>query len=317
MPVFFSNSSRSMTVALSDHALADLPPPSKRGGGNSDSSRSGSPASTWLKLRRGCSTGWRPDFTARWTTWPGTDQAQPTGGTGSRHGAGYRSADGLSTARRRRPVGVLNQPELGYVSRYALGRDYHKVLRQPVATAGRPHRRRHWSVRLSGVRRQRPGAGKSAGRKGGLGWIGKHSNLLDRQAGSWFFLGEIYVDLPLPIDQPVDRALRALHLPVWISVRPRPLSRRTGWMPAAAFPITPSNGMGRFRWSFAGVRQPDLRLRRLPDGLSVEPLRPTDGEPDFRDPAWSGRAELMELFGWDEAEFLRRTEGQRHPPDRP
>ncbi|MGB7289335.1 MAG: tRNA epoxyqueuosine(34) reductase QueG [Candidatus Macondimonas sp.] len=101
------------------------------------------------------------------------------------------------------PDHVLNQPELGYVARYALGRDYHKVLRKRLEQLARriaetvgPHGYRVFTDSA-------PVMEKALARQAGLGWIGKHTNLLDRRSGSWFFLGEILTDLPLPVDQPV------------------------------------------------------------------------------------------------------------------
>jgi epoxyqueuosine reductase len=96
---------------------------------------------------------------------------------------------------------VLGDPRLGYVSRYALGRDYHKVLRQALASladaiaARVPHRYRVFVD--SGPVLEKPLA-----RNAGLGWIGKHTNLIGSDAGSYFFLGEILTDLPLPVDEP-------------------------------------------------------------------------------------------------------------------
>ncbi|HRP87069.1 MAG TPA: tRNA epoxyqueuosine(34) reductase QueG, partial [Gammaproteobacteria bacterium] len=98
------------------------------------------------------------------------------------------------------PEQVLADPRLGYVSRYALGRDYHKVLRQRlqrlaerIGDAAGPFGYRVFTDSA-------PVLEKALARDAGLGWIGKHTNLLARDAGSWFFLGEIYTDLPLPTD---------------------------------------------------------------------------------------------------------------------
>jgi epoxyqueuosine reductase len=95
---------------------------------------------------------------------------------------------------------VLSEPLSGYVSRYALGRDYHKVLRQAlralaatIASLAGPH---GYRVFVDSA----PVLEKALARNAGLGWIGKHTNLIAREAGSWFFLGEIYTDLPLPAD---------------------------------------------------------------------------------------------------------------------
>jgi len=95
---------------------------------------------------------------------------------------------------------VLADARLGYISRYALGRDYHKVLRQSLERLAQqiaariPHAYRVFVD--SGPVLEKPLA-----RNAGLGWIGKHTNLIARDAGSYFFLGEILTDLPLPVDE--------------------------------------------------------------------------------------------------------------------
>ncbi|MEM7708660.1 MAG: tRNA epoxyqueuosine(34) reductase QueG [Pseudomonadota bacterium] len=97
---------------------------------------------------------------------------------------------------------VMADNELACVSRYALGRDYHKVIRR---------RLQKLADKISGVVGpfgyrafvdSAPVLEKALAEKAGLGWIGKHSNLLNENAGSWFFLGELYTNLPLPIDEP-------------------------------------------------------------------------------------------------------------------
>ncbi|HEY2273958.1 MAG TPA: tRNA epoxyqueuosine(34) reductase QueG [Steroidobacteraceae bacterium] len=96
---------------------------------------------------------------------------------------------------------VLADPELGYISRYALGRDYHKVLRRSLARLATDLAR---SIGPFGYRvcvDSAPVLEKAHARNAGLGWIGKHTNLIARDAGSWFFLGEILTDLPLPVDE--------------------------------------------------------------------------------------------------------------------
>ena len=100
------------------------------------------------------------------------------------------------------PGEVLGRPEIGYVSRYALGRDYHKVMRMRlqrladrIEDAVGPFRYRCYSDSA-------PVLEKPLARNAGLGWIGKHTNLINRSAGSWFFLAEMYTDLELPADAP-------------------------------------------------------------------------------------------------------------------
>ncbi len=97
---------------------------------------------------------------------------------------------------------VLAQPGLAYVSRYALGRDYHKILRQALK---RLAQELHGLIGPFGYRvcvDSAPVLEKAHARDAGLGWIGKHTNLIARDAGSYFFLGEILTDLPLPLDEP-------------------------------------------------------------------------------------------------------------------
>lgn len=100
------------------------------------------------------------------------------------------------------PVELLDHPNRAYVSRYALGRDYHKLMRRRlqqladrITTASGPFGYRAFVD--SGPVLEKPLA-----RNAGLGWIGKHTNLINKDAGSWFFLGELLTDLPLPVDEP-------------------------------------------------------------------------------------------------------------------
>ena len=106
------------------------------------------------------------------------------------------------------PLRVLQDSERAYVSRYALGRDYHKVVRRRLsqlasrinAQFSRPDGTQGSALRA--FTDSAPVLEKALGAKAGLGWIGKHTNLLDSKTGSWFFLGELYVDLALPTDTP-------------------------------------------------------------------------------------------------------------------
>jgi len=97
---------------------------------------------------------------------------------------------------------VLGEPETGYVSRYALGRDYHKVMRKALARLAENLGREIGTFGYRVCVDSAPVLEKALARNAGLGWIGKHTNLLARDAGSYFFLGEILTDLPLPLDTP-------------------------------------------------------------------------------------------------------------------
>ena len=97
---------------------------------------------------------------------------------------------------------LLDHPDKAYLSRYALGRDYHKVLRGRLRDLARrieAHMGAHgYRVFVDSA----PVLEKPLAEKSGLGWIGKHTNLINRRAGSWFFLGELYTNLALPADPP-------------------------------------------------------------------------------------------------------------------
>ena len=99
---------------------------------------------------------------------------------------------------------VLNENKKAFISPYALGRDYHKVMRRRLKELSRKIEN-HTSSRGRVFVDSAPVLEKALAQKAGLGWIGKNTLLLNRQEGSYFFLGEIYTDLELPIDEPYDR----------------------------------------------------------------------------------------------------------------
>jgi epoxyqueuosine reductase len=98
---------------------------------------------------------------------------------------------------------VLADGERAYVSRYALGRDYHKILRNALQDFADRIESRIGRFGYRVFVDSGPVLEKAIARNAGLGWIGKHTNLIARDAGSWFFLGELYTDLPLAADPPV------------------------------------------------------------------------------------------------------------------
>ena len=99
---------------------------------------------------------------------------------------------------------ALADSAAGYISRYALGRDYHKVLRKALARLAEGFAERIGPFGYRVCVDSAPVLEKALAREAGLGWIGKHTNLIARDAGSWFFLGEILTDLPLPADEPAS-----------------------------------------------------------------------------------------------------------------
>jgi len=96
---------------------------------------------------------------------------------------------------------LLDHPSKGYVSRYALGRDYHKVMRSRLRALAKRIEEKIGPLGHRVFVDSAPVLEKALAEKAGLGWIGKHTNLINRDAGSWFFLGELYIDIPLPADQ--------------------------------------------------------------------------------------------------------------------
>ncbi len=99
---------------------------------------------------------------------------------------------------------VLANPELGYVSRYALGRDYHKLIRQRLQRLASELTSLIGPFGYRAFTDSAPVLEKAIAQKAGLGWIGKHSNLLNERSGSWFFLGELFTNLPIPVDPPQE-----------------------------------------------------------------------------------------------------------------
>ena len=204
---------------------------------------------------------------------------------------------------------LLEEPARALVSRYALGRDYHKVLRARLRKlAGRIEE----AIGPFGYRvfvDSAPVLEKALAERSGLGWIGKHSNHLDREAGSWFFLGEIYTDLPLPVDEParnhcgdctrcIDACpTGAIVAPYQVDAR-RCISYLTielkGPIPRELRPL-----MGN-------------RIYGCDDCQLVCPwnrFAQSSDENDFLPRHGLDSATLIELFGWSEPEFLARTEG--------
>jgi epoxyqueuosine reductase len=206
-------------------------------------------------------------------------------------------------------LSVLGNPGLGYVSRYALGRDYHKLLRSRLQKLADAIGARIGPFGYRVFVDSAPVLEKPLARNAGLGWVGKHTNLIARDAGSYFFLGEIYIDLPLPPDAPVEdhcgscsRCLDAcptgaLPAPYRIDAR-RCISYLTielhGPIPVE---LRPMLGNRIYGCDDCQLVCPWNKYARLA------------GEPDFRARHGLDASSLLDLFGWDEPTFLARTEG--------
>ena len=98
----------------------------------------------------------------------------------------------------------LKDNRIGYVSRYALGRDYHKVLRKKLKQLGEKITEALGETEYRPFVDSAPVLEHAIAEKAGIGWTGKHSLTLNKDAGSWFFLGELFINLPLPVDEPIE-----------------------------------------------------------------------------------------------------------------
>jgi epoxyqueuosine reductase len=207
------------------------------------------------------------------------------------------------------PDRVLADPAIAYVSRYALGRDYHKLLRRRLQTlAGRiaavagPFGYRAFSDSA-------PVLEKALAQKAGLGWIGKHTNLLSEAAGSWFFLGELYTNLPLPVDAPARNRCGTCRAclqacPTGAIVAPYQLDAR----------LCISYLTIELRGSIPEALRPLLgnRIYGCDDCQLVCPwnrFARATGEADFRGRNSLDAATLVQLFAWSREEFTTRLQG--------
>ena len=204
---------------------------------------------------------------------------------------------------------VLGDAQAGYVSRYALGRDYHKLMRG---------RLQKLAERIQGVVGDfgyrayvdsAPVMEKALARNAGLGWIGKHTVLINRRAGSYFFLGELFTDLPLPVDPPA-------------SAHCGTCTRCIDVCPTQAilgpYRLDAKRCISYLTIELKGSIPEDLRapmgnrIFGCDDCQLVCPwnkFAQETSEPDFAPRHSLDGAKLVELFAWTEQEFLKRTEG--------
>ena len=107
-----------------------------------------------------------------------------------------------------RSTKTLADPVRAFISRYAQGRDYHKLMRDRLQRLAERIQAEIGPFGYRAFSDSAPVLEKALAQKAGLGWIGKHTCLIDKDGGSWFFLGEIYVDIPLPADAPATARSR-------------------------------------------------------------------------------------------------------------
>jgi epoxyqueuosine reductase len=204
---------------------------------------------------------------------------------------------------------ALADQDAGYVSRYALGRDYHKLLRSALQDLSDDIMARVGPMGYRVFVDSGPVLEKALARNAGIGWIGKHTNLIARDAGSYFFIGEILTDLPLPVDQAASAhcgtcsacipacPTGAITAPYRLDAR-RCISYLTIEL-HGAIPVELRRMLGN-------------RIYGCDDCQLVCPWNKfarAAAHPDFKVRHRLDSSRLDELFGWTEAEFLARTEG--------
>jgi epoxyqueuosine reductase len=204
---------------------------------------------------------------------------------------------------------VLGDPEKAYIARYATGRDYHKLLRRRLEQLARRIQAEIGPYGHRVFTDSAPVMEVELANMSGLGWRGKHTLLLSREAGSYFFLGEILTDLPLPVDAPVTghcgSCSKCLDIcPTGAIVAPYKLDARRcisyltidlkGPIPIELRPLI------------------GIRVYGCDDGQLACPgnrYAEVSGEADFRVRHGLDDPQLADLFSWSESQFHQRMAG--------
>lgn len=207
-------------------------------------------------------------------------------------------------------IRVLTNREKAYISRYALGRDYHKLIRKRLTLLGQKIEAAYGAHGYRAFVDSAPVMERPLARQAGLGWMGKHSLIINRQGGSFFFLGELFTNLPLPLDPPYQQShcgrcqsclercpTGAIVEPYRVDAR-RCISYLTiEYQGSIPQPLRPLMGNRVFGCDDCQLACPWNRF--------AKPTREADFHPRHR----LDQADLAELFLWSEADFLARTAG--------
>jgi len=204
---------------------------------------------------------------------------------------------------------TLNNDRLGYISRYSLGRDYHKLLRKRLKQLGDKIKAEFADTDFRPFVDSAPIMERPLAEKAGLGWTGKHTLILDKDSGSWFFLGELLINLPLPTDSPVEEACGSCSAcmticPTQAIVAPYELDARRcisyltielkGSIPEDLRPLM---GNRIYGCDDCQLICPWNRYAQLTD------------EADFNPRHYLHTPELLALWQWDEETFDQRLQG--------
>lgn len=204
---------------------------------------------------------------------------------------------------------ILRDPTRAYISRYALGRDYHKTVRKRLQKFAERIQEAVGDFGYRAFVDSAPVMEKPFAEQAGLGWMGKHTVIINRNAGSYFFLGELFTDLPLPVDAPVSKHCGSCTAcidicPTQAIVAPYQLDARKciSWLTIEFEGMIPEE-----------LRRPiGNRVFGCDDCQLVCPWNryaKASPESDFLPRGKFDSATLLELFQWSEAQYLRATEG--------
>lgn len=208
------------------------------------------------------------------------------------------------------PAAVLKNPEKAYISRYTLGRDYHKLLRKRLGQLAERIDKMLAGHDYRAFVDSAPVLERAIAEKAGLGWIGKNTMLLNRKAGSFFFLGEIYTSAPLPVDKPYgsshcgscSQCLDLCPTDAFAGAGVLDARRCISYLTienAGPIPVEFRKAMGNrvFGCDDCQLVCPWNRFSKAAE------------EPDFQPRHGLDNTDLASLFRWDEATFLERTAG--------
>lgn len=204
---------------------------------------------------------------------------------------------------------ILKNPLKAFVSRYAVGRDYHKLIRKRLEKLAQQIQAQCNTQQYRVFCDSAPVLEKPLAEKAGLGWQGKHTNIINKKAGSWFFLGTIYTNLPLPIDEPSHNhcgscsaciticPTQAIIAPYQLDAR-RCISYLTielaGSIPEEFRPLI---GNRIYGCDDCQLICPWNKFAKFTHEDAFQPRHQLDD------------SDLIILFNWTEAEFLKYTEG--------
>ncbi|MDC0602135.1 tRNA epoxyqueuosine(34) reductase QueG [Aliiglaciecola sp.] len=203
----------------------------------------------------------------------------------------------------------LANKQTAYISRYAQGRDYHKLVRNRLKQLGDKIRAHFEQIEFRPFVDSAPVLEHAIAEKAGLGWTGKHSLTINQEAGSWFFLGELFINLPLPIDKPVEEKCGSCN--ACITICPTQAI-------VAPYIVDANRCISYLTIEFDGEIPDELRAlmgNRIYGCDDCQLICPWNRyaqlteETDFYARDGMKGTDLLTLFEWDEATFLAKTQG--------